>query len=908
MQRGVAGVLAGGLCTIFAIVLALLAPAAVAAGQGFERIGRAPQLPRGTKIAGELPATTTIRATLALQPRDPEGLAAYAQAVATPGSGAFHDYLTVAQFARRFGPGAAQVNAVRAALAAKGLQPGAVSANGLSISVAAPAARLASAFSTSFERYTLPSGRTAFANTAAPAVPSDVAGAVQGVLGLDTLTTPHPAGLVRVDRAPRATRGHVLTGGPQGCAAASAGGYTADRIASAYGFSGLYGAGDLGSGITVALYELEPYSASDVAAYQSCYGTSAAVSNISVNGGAGTGFGQGEAALDIEDVIGLAPRSSILVYEGPNSGSGPYATYSAIVTQNRAKVISTSWGLCEPQEGSADAAAENTLFQEAAIQGQSIFAASGDSGAEDCTSSNGTPQNTLAVDDPASQPYVTGVGGTSLTSVAPAPSQSVWNNSYGAGGGGISALWKMPSYQSGAKSSLSVVNPASSGAPCASATTLCREVPDVSADADPNTGYAIYYSGAWYSFGGTSAAAPTWAALTVLADASSACAGTDVGFANPAIYAAAASSYGARFADITSGSNGVASAGGFSAGLGYDMASGLGSPNASALAAPLCGSAPASTVTLANPGAQVSVAGDPVQLQLSASSSGGDPLTFTSSGLPSGLTLGSGSGLISGAPSTAGSWTASVTARDATGSSSTISFTWSVSPAASSGETVSASGTPARVTIIDPGGQSGRVGVAERLAVSAADSRGLALRFSAERLPSGLSIDSVTGLISGTPRTAGSATVTLVVTDSAGNSAQVLVPWTIAGAPRLESASLSSGRNHRVVLAVRLVAGAYAPGILTVVIHPPAGGSFSRRASDLRRGLRASGVAFGARVRRGALEVKLRRPLRALTLRIADPAIRVRRGALAHAPNSRGRSVRIGVTVYDAGGTPTHLG
>ena len=191
--------------------------------------------------------------------------------------------------------------------------------------------------------------------------------------------------------AATAGRDAIAPGESQPCSAdTDSGGYTAAEIAAAYGLSGLYAAGDGGSGTTVGLFELEPYSASDVAGYQACYGTSTPVTNITVDGGPGTGAGQGEAALDVEDVIGLVPNASVFVYEGKNTGTSALDTYRAIVTQNRVKVISTSWGLCEPQEGSSTAGAENTLFLEAAAQGQTIFAASGDHGVKDCTSGTGS--------------------------------------------------------------------------------------------------------------------------------------------------------------------------------------------------------------------------------------------------------------------------------------------------------------------------------------------------------------------------------------------------------------------------------------------------------------------------------------------------------------------------------------
>ena len=115
--------------------------------------------------------------------------------------------------------------------------------------------------------------------------------------------------------------------------------------------------------MTVAVYELEPDDPADIAAYQSCYGTHAAVSYVHVDGGAGAGAGSGEAALDIENVIGIAPAVHVLVYQGPNSatGSGAYDTYRAIVDQNRAQVVTTSWGQCEPAVDRSAARREHAL-------------------------------------------------------------------------------------------------------------------------------------------------------------------------------------------------------------------------------------------------------------------------------------------------------------------------------------------------------------------------------------------------------------------------------------------------------------------------------------------------------------------------------------------------------------------
>ena len=679
-------------------VAAALAPVAAASPRGV-RVGAAPLVPAPTRLLGMLPRAARLKVAVALSPRDPAALAAFASAVSTPGSSEYRDYITPAQFAQRFGPTPAQIASVRSSLRAHGLAPGAVSANGLAIPVTATAGALGHALSISFTRLLAPSGRVAVAPTAAPLFDAAVAKLVQGVVGLDTLSVPEPLIMhPRTVSTGHLTAPHVATGGPQPCAAATAAApglqaYTIDQIAAAYSFPGLYGQGDQGAGQTVAIYELEPNSPTDIAAYQACYGTSAAVSYVPVDGGVGAGSGTGEAALDIENLIGLAPKANVIVYQGPNSnsgspGSGPYDTYSAIISQDKAKVIATSWGQCEPMEGSTDATAENTLFLEAAAQGQTVISAAGDNGSEDCFLAGQNLNVQLAVDDPSSQQYVTGVGGTSLAGVGPPPVEAVWNNggglqallgsSAGAGGGGISTLWKMPAYQTSASASLHVINADSSGAPCGTTGGYCREVPDVSADADPFTGYLIYYQGAWSSIGGTSAAAPVWAALVALANASPACSGTSVGFANPALYRAAGSGYAGLFNDVTAGNNDFTGSNGgkFSAGPQYDMGSGLGSPIASALAVPLC-----ETVTVTNPGPQTSILGHRLRLQIHATDAANASLTYRATGLPSGVSIDHATGLITGAPKRLGTSTVVVSATDTAGRTSSTSFSSRVVPA-----------------------------------------------------------------------------------------------------------------------------------------------------------------------------------------------------------------------------------
>jgi Pro-kumamolisin, activation domain/IPT/TIG domain len=614
-------------------------------------------VPSGVRRLGPLARTATVSGAVVLKPRDDPALQRFIASATDPSSGAFHHYLAPGAFAARFGATAPALAAVRDQLRSDGLTVGATSRNGLVIPFRGPSARVQTAFATALSRFALPGGATAHAPTTSVSLPAGVAGYVTAVLGLDDLVREHrigsalPTGTRRRDgrdgrdghAAARTAAVAATPAGPRACsdavgAAAQFGGLTDDEIANAYGATGLYDTGDTGAGQRIAVYELEPFLRSDIRTFDTCYfGAGRAAQMLSrlhlhmVDGGQPHGPGSGEASLDVEDLSAIAPGAQIDVYAGPAPNANPniygaFDEYAAIIDADRDQIVTTSWGICEQalqtgQQGLQES--ENYLFQQAAAQGQTVFSAAGDNGSDDCnTQETATPvhgQNPVSVDDPASQPYVLGVGGTAIDDASSPPLEHVWNDGAvgGGGGGGISASWRMPSWQQ-LSSAPGIVKPGSATyrtanqleraagytpgfcqahAPEATATTPCRLVPDVSAQGDEYTGAITVYSHSyantltptgWTTTGGTSSSAPIWAATLALVNASPTCradraTARGVGFAAPLLYQVASNpaAYAASFTDVRAGSNdtyGASNGKVFGATRGYDPATGLGSP------------------------------------------------------------------------------------------------------------------------------------------------------------------------------------------------------------------------------------------------------------------------------------------------------------------------------------------
>jgi subtilase family serine protease len=536
-----------------------------AVNEGYAATGKvtlakdAPVAAKHGTLLGHSNRNTVATVTVGLQLRNTDQLDAFLASLNDPSSTNYKHFLTPDEFKAQFGPTDSTVESVKNFLTNQGLTVKSVASNHAFITVSGTIGQLEDAFGVTINNYNNTAGQTYFANAQAPSIPSEFSGVITDIAGLNNEAHyVHPK-LRQIAQLDKHKTPAVVT--PQ-VGSGPAGGYTPSELKGAYDVSPLESAGYTGSGQTVAVMELDGYKASNVSNYVNYYGLgSPAPTNVYVDGYSGAaGQGEIEVELDIEVINAIAPKAQVIVYEGPNSDQGLIDTYQKIASENKAKSISVSWGLSELDSSSSTMNSLHTIFQQYAAQGQSIFAASGDSGAYDQGNS------TLSVDSPANDPYVTGVGGTHLNvSGTSYSSETVWANSSNksGGGGGISTVYSMPSYQSGP----GVQNSYSNGK---------REVPDVSADADPNTGYSIYSQGSWTQVGGTSAAAPLWAAIATLNNQYAAASFKgNLGQANPTLYKMfnTTQTYPA-YHDITSGSNLY-----YPATTGYDMASGIGTPD-----------------------------------------------------------------------------------------------------------------------------------------------------------------------------------------------------------------------------------------------------------------------------------------------------------------------------------------
>jgi subtilase family serine protease len=531
--------------------------------------GQAVPLIQQAQLMQTMDPSQQLNLSIGLQLRNPADLDSLLSAIYNPQSPQYQQYLTPDQFIQLFAPASDQVQQVVSFLQGQGLTVTSIAPNNLLIDASGPLAQVEQAFNIQINNYQM-GNQTFYANATSPSIPASISPLITSIGGLDNSVDYQP--LYR--RLATHHQNHRVT-------LAGQSGFGPKDLSKAYDITPLQSAGILGDNQTIALFELDGYQASDISKYFQSNGLATPnITNVMVDNFNGSpGQGAIEVELDIEVAGGIAPHARQFVYEGPNTTQGVNDTYNRIVHDNKAQIVSISWGLCEASSGTAELHTLDNIFKQGASQGISFFAAAGDSGAYDCGDGN------LAVDSPADDPYVTGVGGTNLQLNAGAySSESVWSNPndtqrspQGAGsGGGISKTFTQPSWQTGP----GVSNQYSNGK---------REVPDVSADADPATGYSMYCTvtnagcpaNGWLTVGGTSASAPLWAGSMALINQYLKSQGkAAVGHANPTLYGLFnGQQQSPAFHDVKTGNNLF-----YPATTGYDMGSGIGTPDVNNIA------------------------------------------------------------------------------------------------------------------------------------------------------------------------------------------------------------------------------------------------------------------------------------------------------------------------------------
>jgi len=512
--------------------------------------GHLPATSRNLQPIGQMSGAARLDLAIGLPLRNTQALTDLLEQIYDPASPQYRHYLTPEQFAERFGPTPQDYEAVVAFAEANGLTITARHPNRVVLDVNGPVAAIEKAFNLRMQLYQHPKdARTFYAPDTEPSLNLSVP--ILHIAGLDNSvlpvpkyhrktafdkTTNDPADKGPIDSKPK------LGSGPGGT-------YMGFDFRAAY----VPGTALTGARQSIALFELDGYFPSDITDYENRAGLpNVPLVNVLLNGFNGSaGFANVEVALDIEVAIAMAPGiSQVIVYEGFIQTD----IINRIATDNLAKQISCSWGW-SPFDPTID-----QIFQQMAAQGQSFLDASGDDGAD-----------FAPIFPPSDDPYITQVGGTTLSTTGPLGSyvsETVWNPGFGtASSGGTSGSYPIPIWQTG-------IDMSTNGG-----SATFRNFPDVALTADNI--FIVADNGIPQPVGGTSAAAPLWAGLLALVNQQAEQSGENpVGFINPAVYAIAKSaSYTSAFHDITDGNNtNFISTNLFYAFPGYDLCTGWGTP------------------------------------------------------------------------------------------------------------------------------------------------------------------------------------------------------------------------------------------------------------------------------------------------------------------------------------------
>lgn len=527
---------------VAAVLLIAIVLATAAAGLSAALTSSANSTTTPARPLGPAPAGEWIRFTLVLRLPGAARSRALVSAIEDPSSRQFRHFISPHQYGVRFGISTARLADLERDLKAHRLRVVSGFPQRTELIVAGTVRTVQRLLHVRILSYADRAGRRFHVPLGTPVIPSDM-GDVVAVTGLDTRPRWHP------NEVP-------------------IGGLTPTSADAAYDVGPLRAAGFDGRGKTIAVLSFSSSDPSDPEAWMNHYGvTGPAVRFVSIDGGTNSSDGADENNLDIEVIHAVAPAAQIVMYELPPTTGAYGDAVSRIVADHQTDIISSSWGEgCERGLDPAERTATDNALNAAVATGVTMFVASGDSGAYDCQR-NSLSNHQLSVDWPAASSSVVAVGGTRLNVAANGSylGETGWEDqlSDAGGGGGFSITDPRPPWQAGP----GVLSNASNGH---------RQVPDVSADADPGTGWSVYSQGQPGEAGGTSAAAPFWAASTLLIEQYASSQGVPrLGFVDPLLYALARSPQRfAPFHDVTVGGNRY-----YWAGPGWDPATGLGSPD-----------------------------------------------------------------------------------------------------------------------------------------------------------------------------------------------------------------------------------------------------------------------------------------------------------------------------------------
>ena len=580
-----------------------------------------------TPASGQSAVTVTIPMKL----RDQEQLDALLQALYSPGNPQFHRFLSKEEFSSRFGPDAATVSALTRHFQSQGFTVTRTATTQLRVT--GSIAAIQAAFGVQLHDYEMPATATSrsyryHAPTGVPQIAPEISASVHGVLGLDSRPRFHSQSM-RAPAIPPA--GRVFKSGSStgpGSTINPHGMLTVADFTQYYDVNPLYQSGITGANRTIGIVTLAAFTPGDAFKYWSSLGLTtdpARIKEVQIDGGSGPSSdasGSLETALDVEQAGGIAPAAKIVVYEAPNTTQGWLDAYATTVDDNTADTVSTSWldwEFFDSKDDPADSTVTNPangqaitmldamhdVLTQAAVQGQSMFVAAGDGGAYTVTGFfiAGFPQDTLSVGFPASDTLITAAGGTTLPNAPHVinPAEWAWGWDYMAsppdfgfptgGGGGVSSYFRRPAYQIGIPGMVDTAprqtfTDYTETPPDFIATLPAnfagRNLPDISLNSDPETGYTIFYTSdvdgfqVLTFFGGTSFASPQLNGVTALFDQAL---GTRVGLLNFPLYDLVRhhQAYEGRnppLRDITGGDNWF-----YAAKPGYDQASGVGVPD-----------------------------------------------------------------------------------------------------------------------------------------------------------------------------------------------------------------------------------------------------------------------------------------------------------------------------------------